>query len=221
MIDELLRAGTVPVVAILRGLPPTDAIDVGRALIDAGIRIMEVPLNSLAAHTSIARLCGELGADALVGAGTVLSSAEVDSVAAAGGRLVVSPHTDAAVIRRAISLGLECLPGFISPTEAFSAISAGARRLKLFPAKGLGVAHLKALRDVLASDIDVWPVGGTGAHDIAQWLHAGAKGIGVGAALYGPSDSAERVRERAQALRAAWVRSADNCDRTPHLAEQA
>ncbi len=204
MIDELLRAGTVPVVAILRGLPPGDSIDVGRALIDAGIRIIEVPLNSPAAHTSIGRLCREFGTDALVGAGTVLSSVEVDSVAAAGGRLIVSPHTDATVIRRAVSLGLECLPGFMSPTEALTAIGAGARRLKLFPAKGLGVAHLKALRDVLAPNIGVWPVGGAGAHDIAQWLHAGAKGIGVGAALYGPGDTAERVRGRALALRTAW-----------------
>lgn len=204
-IDELLRAGAAAVVAILRGLPPPDAIGVGRALIDAGIRIIEVPLNSPSPLTSIGRLRGEFGSEALIGAGTVLSVADVDAVAAAGGQLIVSPHTDAAVIRRAVSLGFECLPGFMSATEAFTAIAAGARRLKLFPAKSLGLAHLKALREVLARDVEVWPVGGTGAHDIAEWLRAGAAGIGVGAALYRAGDSAERVRERAQELRAAWA----------------
>lgn len=204
-LDEILEGGAVPVVAILRGLPPADAIGVGRALLEAGIRIIEVPLNSPSPLASIERLRGEFGTNALIGAGTVASVAEVDAVAAAGGSLIVSPHTDAAVIRRAVSLGLECLPGFMSPTEAFTALAAGARRLKLFPAKSLGVPHLTALRDVLPRHIEVWPVGGTGAHDIAQWLRAGARGIGVGGSLYNAGDGADRVRGRAQALRAAWA----------------
>ena len=203
-IDELLRHGAVPVVAILRGLPPADAVEIGHALVEEGIRIIEVPLNSPSPLESIGKLCGALGKEALIGAGTVLSAAQVESVASAGGRLIVSPHTDAAVIRQAVSLGLECMPGFMSATEAFTAIAAGARRLKLFPATGLGVGHLKALREVLGREIEVWPVGGTGAHDMAQWLRAGAAGSGVGSALYRPGDSADTVRERAQALRAAW-----------------
>jgi 2-dehydro-3-deoxyphosphogalactonate aldolase len=205
MIDELLQAGTVPVVAILRGLPPSDAIRIGRALVDAGIRIIEVPLNSPSPLVSIEKLSRELAADALIGAGTVVSVSEVEAVAAAGGRLIVSPHADATVIRRAVSLGLECLPGFMSATEAFTAIAAGARRLKLFPAKGAGVAHLQALRDVLPRHVEVWPVGGTGAHDLAQWLRAGARGIGVGGSLYSAGDGAERVAERARELHAAWA----------------
>ncbi|HET9106997.1 MAG TPA: 2-dehydro-3-deoxy-6-phosphogalactonate aldolase [Steroidobacteraceae bacterium] len=208
-IDELLRDGAVPVVAILRGLPPDDALAIGRALVDEGIRIIEVPLNSPSPLESIGRLAGALGRDALIGAGTVLCAADVENVARAGGQLIVSPHTDAAVIRRAVSLSLECLPGFMSATEAFTAIAAGARRLKLFPAKALGLAHLQALRDVLGREIEVWPVGGTGAHDMAAWLRAGAAGIGVGSALYRPRDSAEQVRERARELRAAWAARAD------------
>lgn len=203
--DGLLRSGAVPVVAILRGLPPADAVGIGRVLVDAGIRIIEVPLNSPSPLVSIGRLCGELGEQALIGAGTVRSAEEVASVAAAGGRLIVSPHTDPAVIRHALACGLECLPGFLSATEAFTAIAAGARRLKLFPAKGAGIAHLRALREVLPGGTEIWPVGGTGAHDIAEWLRAGAAGIGVGGALYCAGDPVDRVRERARALRAAWA----------------
>lgn len=204
-IEELLRSGATPVLAILRGLPPPDAVGIGRTLIDAGIRIIEVPLDSPSPLISISRLSDELGSEALIGAGTVLTRAEVESVAAAGGRLIVSPHTDGQVIRRAVSLDLECMPGFMSPTEAFTALAAGARRMKLFPARTLGFDHLKALRDVLPQGIEVWPVGGTGPHDLAQWLKAGATGIGVGAALYEPGDIEERVHERAQTLRTAWT----------------
>jgi 2-dehydro-3-deoxyphosphogalactonate aldolase len=203
-IDELLRDGAVPVVAILRGLPPDDALAVGRALVDEGIRIIEVPLNSPSPLESIGRLAGALGRDALIGAGTVLCATDVENVARAGGQLIVSPHTDAALIRHTLSLGLECMPGFMSASEAFTAIAAGARRLKLFPAAGLGVGHLKALREVLGRQIQVWPVGGTGVHDLGQWLRAGAAGIGVGSALYRGGDRADVVRERAKALRAAW-----------------
>ncbi len=196
---------TPPVVAILRGVNPAEVLEIGRALLEGGIRMMEVPLNSPRPLESIARLTAAFGAQALVGAGTVMSGQEVTEVAAAGARLVVSPHTDTAVIRRAVALGLECLPGFLTATEAFSALGAGAQQLKLFPAASVGAGYLKALRDVLPRAAGVWAVGGTGAHELAAWLDAGAAGIGVGGALYKPGDTAPLVRERAQALHAAWT----------------
>jgi 2-dehydro-3-deoxyphosphogalactonate aldolase len=201
---EFLEAGTAPVVAILRGLPPADALVVGRALIDAGIRLLEVPLNSPEPFVSIGRLNGEFGAEALIGAGTVLNPEDVERVADAGGRLIVSPNTDVRVIRRTVQLGLESFPGFMSPSEAFAAVEAGARRLKLFPANALGTGHLKAVREVLPGEVEMWAVGGTGAHDLAQWLAAGARGIGVGGSLYKAGDGPDVVQERARILYAAW-----------------
>lgn len=202
--DQILHGGAMPVIAILRGLRPDEALSVGEALLEGGVRILEVPLNSPDPLVSIERLAGALGPQVLVGAGTVLSAAEVESVAAAGGRLIVSPHTDPAVIRRAVALGLECLPGFMSPTDAFSAIAAGAAELKLFPASTLGPGHLRALREVLPRRIRIWAVGGTGAHDLAAWLTAGAGGIGVGGSLYKAGDTPQQVLARAIELRAAW-----------------
>ena len=143
----------------------------------------------------------------LFGAGTVSSASEVQSVESAGGRLIVSPHTDAAVIARAVGLGLDCLPGCLSPTEAFAALAAGATDLKMFPAASLGQAHLRALREVLPREVRVWAVGGTGAHDFTAWLAAGASGIGVGGALYKPGDAADEVLQRAIGLRTAWSSS--------------
>lgn len=203
---KLIQTDAPPVVAILRGLTPSEALDVGKALLEEGIRVLEVPLNSPDALASIARLTGAFGEEALIGAGTVMSEREVIEVAAAGARLVVSPNTHAGVIGRAVELGLECLPGFLTATEAFTALAAGARQLKLFPAASVGPAYVKALREVLPVTTGVWAVGGTGAHDLASWLEAGAVGIGVGGALYRAGDSAQRVRERARALRAAWQR---------------
>jgi 2-dehydro-3-deoxyphosphogalactonate aldolase len=208
VISELLEAGTAPIVAILRGLPPADALAVGRALIDAGIRLIEVPLNSPEPFVSIARLRGEFGAEALIGAGTVLNPEDVERVAAAGGQLIVAPNTDVRVIRRTVQLGLEPFPGFMSPSEAFAAIEAGAQRLKLFPANALGTGHLQAIREVLPGQVEVWAVGGTGAHDLAQWIAAGARGIGVGGSLYKAGDTPDVVRERAWALQAAWKKHA-------------
>lgn len=195
-----------PVIAILRGLTPQDAVPVGRALLAAGISAMEVPLNSPQPLESIARLVDEFGREALVGAGTVTTRAEVECLAGAGARLIVSPHTDAAVIARSLELGLECLPGFMSATEAFAAVAAGATSLKLFPAASLGVGHLKALREVLPRTIGLWAVGGTGAHDLADWLRAGAAGIGAGGSLYRSGDTPQQVLERAHALRDAWCK---------------
>ncbi len=203
-IDPLIDADVPPVIAILRGVMPEQARDIGHALLEGGIRVMEVPLNSPRPLASIERLCGEFGAQALIGAGTVLSVSQVDDVAAAGARLIVSPHTDPAVIRRAVTLGLECLPGCMSPSEAFAALAAGARRLKLFPAATLGPGYLQALREVLPPTTSVWAVGGTGAHDLALWLRAGAAGIGVGGSLYKAGDPAAVVEDRARALQATW-----------------
>jgi len=203
-IRDILDAGELPVVAILRGLRPAQAVSIGEALLAGGIRIMEVPLNSPEPLASIERLAGAFGSRALIGAGTVLAAAQVASVAAAGGGLIVSPHTDPGVIARAVELGLDCLPGCLSPTEAFTAIAAGATDLKLFPAASLGQGHLKALREVLPREVRVWAVGGTGAHDLAAWLAAGATGIGVGGALYKPGDAPHTVLRRAGALRSAW-----------------
>ncbi|MGH8170552.1 MAG: 2-dehydro-3-deoxy-6-phosphogalactonate aldolase [Steroidobacteraceae bacterium] len=204
---HILDRGELPVVAILRGLRPTEAMAIGEALLAGGIRIMEVPLNSPEPLASIERLARAFGEQALIGAGTVLSASEVESVDSAGGRLIVSPHTDAAVIARAVGLGLDCLPGCLSPTEAFAALAAGATDLKMFPATSLGQAHLRALREVLPRQVRVWAVGGTGAHDLTGWLAAGASGIGVGGALYKPGDAAREVLQRAIALRTAWSSS--------------
>jgi len=212
-ISQLLAQGAAPIIAILRGLTPGDALAIGTALVDADIRMMEVPLNSPEPLASIARLHGQFGSEAVVGAGTVMTAEAVDAVESAGGRMIVSPHVDPQVIARAVERGLEPLPGFLSATEAFLAIRAGATRLKLFPAGSLNRSHIRAIREVLPAGIEIWAVGGTGAHDLAQWLECGARGIGVGGSLYKPGDSAETVGKRAKALIEAWrsatVRSAD------------
>jgi 2-dehydro-3-deoxyphosphogalactonate aldolase len=203
-IRHILDSGQLPVIAILRGLRPVEAVSIGEALLAGGIRIMEVPLNSPEPLASIERLMTEFGERALIGAGTVLSAAQVESIASAGGRLVVSPHTDAEVIKRAVALGLDCLPGCLSPTEAFTAAAAGATDLKMFPAATVGQGHLKALREVLPHQVRLWAVGGTGTHNLAAWLAGGASGIGVGGALYKAGDGSQQVLQRAIELRNAW-----------------
>lgn len=204
-IDELLASGAPPIVAILRGVRPDEVGAIGRALVDAGVRLIEVPLNSPEPFDGIAALVAAVGADAMVGGGTILEVADVDRVAAAGGHLIVSPNTDPAVITRAVALALEPMPGFMTPSEAFTAIRAGARRLKLFPAGALGTAHLKAVREVLPRAVETWAVGGADAANLREWIGAGAAGIGVGGSLYKPGDSAAVVGERAAALVAAWA----------------
>ena len=203
-INEILRQGAPPVIAILRGLTPDAASAVGRALVDAGIRLIEVPLNSPDPLSSIARLSSELDGQALVGAGTVLSVSEVEAVHKVGGKLVVSPNTDERVIRRTVALGMDAVPGFLSPTEAFLALAAGARRLKLFPAASLPRSHIKALREVLPRDVEIWAVGGIEVRDIADWLRMGAGGFGVGGSLYKAGDAAAVVGARARELVNAW-----------------
>ena len=209
-IDELLSNGAPPLVAILRGLRPEDAIDTAAALMEAGFRMIEVPLNSPDPFTSIGLIQDRFGGGALIGAGTVLDTAAVDVLAATGARLMVTPNTDPAVIARAVEKGLQPMPGFVTPSEAFRAVAVGARRLKLFPAVALGPSYLKAVREVLQADARVWAVGGTGAENLGEWLAAGAEGIGVGGALYRPGDQAADVGDKARALVSAWRASRRN-----------
>jgi 2-dehydro-3-deoxyphosphogalactonate aldolase len=194
----------MPLVAILRGLTPAEAPAIGDALFDAGIRVMEVPLNSPDPLDSIAILAGRFGDTALVGAGTVLHPQGVDAVAEAGGRLIVTPNTDPAVIARTIARGLLPMPGFATATEAFAAIAAGATHLKLFPASTYGEAHLKALSAVMPAGVRLYAVGGVGAGSMGPWRAAGAAGFGIGTDLYRPGRPAADVAARARDLVAAW-----------------
>ncbi|MBZ0161194.1 MAG: 2-dehydro-3-deoxy-6-phosphogalactonate aldolase [Notoacmeibacter sp.] len=192
------------IVAILRGITPREAAAAGRALADAGITMIEVPLNSPEPFDSIRILVDLLGDEALVGAGTVLDAGGVEKVATAGGRLIVAPNTDSAVISAALALGMECMPGVFTATECFAAIKAGARQLKLFPASVAGPGGLKALKAVLPSDAGLWPVGGAGKENFADWWAAGAAGFGIGTALYKPGDSAGEIARRARETVAAY-----------------
>ncbi len=201
MIEEL---DALPLVAILRGLVPEAAVEVGEALVAAGFRTLEVPLNSPRPLESIARLAAALGDRAIVGAGTVLTPAEAHAVADAGGRLMVSPNTDAAVIAAARARHMLALPGVFTPTEAFAALVAGADALKLFPAEIAGPAGLKALRAVLPAGTRVYAVGGVSPETIPAWRAAGASGAGLGSALFTPGRSAAEVGERAAAFVRAW-----------------
>ena len=190
--DDFARhLAACPLVAVLRGITPGEVAEVGAALIAAGIRILEVPLNSPEPFESIARLSALAGDQALVGAGTVLDVASVERVAAAGGRLVVSPATDAAVIAATIALDMVSLPGFFTPSEAFAAIAAGAHGLKFFPAEAGSPAVIRALKAVLPRDVPVLAVGGMTPEGVAAWAAAGADGFGLGASLYRPGTSAE------------------------------
>ena len=187
-------------VAVLRGLPPEDAVAVGSALVDAGILIMEVPLNSPEPYTSIERLRSAFGDRALVGAGTVMRPSEVRAVVAAGGQLIVSPHAGVDVVHAAKTAGVLAMPGFFTPTEAFAVLAAGADALKLFPAEATTPVTLKALRAVLPNGTLVLPVGGVGLGTMAAWVAVGAAGFGIGSSLYKPGDRAADVGARARAL---------------------
>ncbi|MEI2453576.1 MULTISPECIES: 2-dehydro-3-deoxy-6-phosphogalactonate aldolase [Lysobacter] len=193
-----------PFVAILRGITPDEAIGVGDALVDAGWRVIEVPLNSPGAFDSIARLQRRYGDDILLGAGTVRRAAEVDELARVGARLMVCPHTDPALIRYAKTLGLLALPGAATPSECLAALDAGADALKLFPADALGPAMLAASRAVLPADAAVLPVGGIHTDLLAVWRKAGATGFGIGGSLYRPGRSAAQVAQIAHGFNQAW-----------------
>lgn len=194
---------TTPIIAILRGLTPPEAAPVARALVEAGIDRIEVPLNSPEPFDSIRLMVQAVGSQATVGAGTVLTVEDAAHVADMGGRMIVSPNADVEVIRETRRLGMESWPGVFTATECFAAIAAGATGLKLFPADAAGTGTLRALRAVLPHDIAVFAVGGVGPDNFGDWLAAGARGFGIGSALYKPGDSAEDVGARAQKMVAA------------------
>ncbi|MET0309166.1 MAG: 2-dehydro-3-deoxy-6-phosphogalactonate aldolase [Sphingomonas sp.] len=194
----------MPLIAILRGLTPAEAEPVGEVLINAGFRCLEVPLNSPNPLDSINILSRAFGARALIGAGTVLTPSAVAEVADAGGRIIISPNTDVAVIREAKVRELISLPAFQTPSEAFAAIAAGADALKLFPAEAASPAILKAMRAVLPPAVPVFPVGGVDVAAMAKWRIAGAAGFGIGSSLYAPGRSLAEIASRAAALVAAW-----------------
>jgi 2-dehydro-3-deoxyphosphogalactonate aldolase len=189
----------IEMVAILRGLTISRAAETGQALVVAGFRSIEVPLNSPEPFDTIALLARQ-HPDCLVGAGTVLTTAEVDRVRAAGGRLIVSPNCDPEVIRHSLGLGLRVMPGVGTATEAFAAVRAGATELKLFPASTYGTGHLRALKSVLPKHVRVYPVGGIGSQDIAEWLVSGADGFGFGGELFKPAYTLADVAARAKGL---------------------
>lgn len=198
-----------PLVAILRGIRPDEALDVGAALAGAGFCIVEVPLNSPEPYESIARLARHHGDDVLVGAGTVMDADQVARVADAGGRLIVMPHADERVVEAAKRRGLLAVPGFATPTEAFRMIGAGADALKLFPAEANPPKVLKALRAVLPRDMPVLPVGGITPDGMEDYIAAGASGFGLGSALYRPGDTPEKVASAAREFLAALAKRRD------------
>jgi len=187
----------LPLVAILRGLTPEEAPAIGQALVDSGFALIEVPLNSPRPLDSIAALAAQ-HPNHLIGAGTVLSAAQVREVQAAGGRIIISPHFDPAVVHEAMRLGLACVPGVATPSEAFAALNAGAHALKLFPAELITPPVLKAMRAVLPADVPLLPVGGITPDNMGSYLNAGANGFGLGSALYKPGQSAQEVSTAAQ-----------------------
>lgn len=192
-----------PLVAIIRGVTPDEVDEIGEALVSGGVRIIEVPLNSPDPLESIRRLSQRLGDRALIGAGTVLDESQVGAVAAAGGRIVVSPNTDAAVIHATVMAGMIASPGYFTPSEAFAALEAGAHVLKLFPAEGATPAVLKAQRAVLPKEVPVLAVGGILPDSMGPWLAAGADGFGLGGGIYKPGQSAEETERKARAYVAA------------------
>jgi 2-dehydro-3-deoxyphosphogalactonate aldolase len=192
-----------PLVAILRGVQPDEVEAICSALERAGISIVEVPLNSPRPLESISILSRSFGDRMLIGAGTLTSPDQVEEVAAAGGRLIVTPHADTAIVRAAKRAGLFACPGFFNPTEAFALLDAGADAIKLFPAEVLGPPMLKALRAVLPASAMVIPVGGVDADQIAPWMAAGALGLGVGSSVYKVGDNAAVVEAKARTLVAA------------------
>ena len=191
-------------IAILRGVRADEVVAIGRNLVDAGFGMIEVPLNSPDPFASIAALTQALGADVLVGAGTVLTPDAAEGAVAAGARLLLAPNCDTAVIAAAKRLGVAAMPGVATVTEAFAALGAGADALKLFPARELGRGTISAWRAVLPKDTPIFAVGGVADADFAAFIGAGAAGFGLGSSLYSPGDSAEIVGERARRAVAAW-----------------
>lgn len=194
----------LPLIAILRGLKPENAEAVGHVLVETGFRIIEVPLNSPDPFRSIEILAQTMPKNVLVGAGTVLDPEQVDGVRDVGGHLVVMPHADLEVVRRAKELRMVCTPGVATPTEAFAALKAGADAIKIFPAEAIPPAIVKAWRAVLPKEALVLPVGGIRPDTMKAYVDAGANGFGLGSALFTPAMSVEEIRRNAQNFVSAW-----------------
>lgn len=188
-----------PMIAIIRGVTPGEAVETGRALIEGGIRIIEVPLNSPDPMASISALADAFGDEALIGAGTVLTTKDVEQVRDAGGKIIVSPNMNPAVIRATVEAGMVSSPGIFTPSEAFAALDAGAHTLKLFPAEAATPKVMKAMRAVLPKDVPFLVVGGVTPESVPGWMDAGADGFGLGGGLYKPGQSAEETLAKARA----------------------
>jgi 2-dehydro-3-deoxyphosphogalactonate aldolase len=195
--------GQCPLVAIIRGVTPEEAVDIGEAIFEAGIRIIEVPLNSPDPIASVERLAVRFGDRALIGAGTVLEPEDVARVADAGGRLIVSPNTHVPVIEATVAAGMVSSPGYFTPSEAFTALRAGAHALKLFPAEAASPAVVKGQKAVLPPHVPLLVVGGVKPETVRDWMAAGADGFGLGSGVYRPGQDAETVGRQAAAFVAA------------------
>ena len=193
-----------PIIAILRGVQPAEAVAIAGVILAAGIDKIEVPLNSPSPLESISAIVKTYGDRALIGAGTVLTIAQVQQVRVAGGKLAVSPNCDPAVIAATIAAGMQSWPGIFTPSEAFTALQAGATGLKLFPGDMAGPKGLKAMRAILPTGTQVYAVGGAGPENFVEWVAASANGFGLGSAIYKPGDTPETVAAKAQAIVAAF-----------------
>lgn len=200
MIDFNAWLRACPFVAILRGVKPDEVLEIGAALIETGIRIIEVPMNSPDPLASIKALAKQFGDKALIGAGTVVDPANVKRICQAGGQLIVAPHACADVVHKAKVLDMVAVPGFATPTEAFQMIQAGADGLKLFPAEAFSPEVLKSLRSVLPPAMPILPVGSINSDNMEPWLEAGAAGFGLGGSIYKPGFTAQKVAKRARAV---------------------
>lgn len=202
--ERVIHTTDTGLVAILRGISPADVVAVGTALAEEGFPAIEVPLNSPDPLRSIELLAAAVGSHCAVGAGTVTRVEDVARTEAAGARIIVAPNTDPEVIAEAVARGLTPYPGVATPTDAFTALKAGASSLKLFPSDSLGIGGMKAIRAVLPADVELLPVGGVDESNLAAWATAGAGGAGIGSCLYRPGDSADDVRARARVLVDIW-----------------